>query len=320
VLPVAFVSLSNGTATGYDFELSYNFCDSAALRDGDVWSVAFRDTAGRPKVSVTRTVTYGEYYPYGKECDVTPCRRAIIDMVTSSPDGGRTKEQSTMESTFALDNFELQSGAVLPDARLVYETHGRLSEGRDNAIVYATWYAGRHMDVAPAIGEGRALDPAKYFIVVPNTFGNGLSSSPSNTTLAPGTAEFPLISTADNVRAQYRLLTEHLAVRRVALVVGYSMSGQQAFHWGAHYPDFVERIAPICASPKTTTHNWLFLEGLKAALQADPDWSARGALGIRAFSTVYAGWFASQAFYRQGLHLMSPAGPLQSMSATLRYC
>jgi homoserine O-acetyltransferase/O-succinyltransferase len=218
-----------------------------------------------------------------------------------------------MEHGFDLGDFELESGEVLPRARIVYETHGKLSPSGDNAIVYATWYTGRHTDVAPAIGEGRALDSSKYFVVVPNTFGNGLSSSPSNTDLP----EFPLVSTADNVRAQYRLLTERLGVRRVVLVVGYSMSAQQAFHWGAMYPDFVERIAPICGSPKTTPHNWLFLEGLKAALQADPAWRDRGERGIRAFATVYAGWFASQAFYRQGLHLQMPQGKLPSTSVYL---
>jgi homoserine O-acetyltransferase/O-succinyltransferase len=104
------------------------------------------------------------------------------------------------------------------------KTHGELSPSGDNAIVYATWYKGRHTDVALAIGEGRALDSRKYFVV--STFGNGHSSSPSNADLP----EFPLVSTADNVRAQYPLLTERLGVRRVVLVVGYSMSAQQTFH------------------------------------------------------------------------------------------
>ncbi len=223
-----------------------------------------------------------------------------------------------MEGVFELGHFELDSGEVLPNARLVYETHGTLAKSRDNVVVFGTWYAGRHGDVAAFVGEGRALDPTKYFILVPNTFGNGASSSPSNTVL-PGGGEFPLVSTADNVRAQQRLVTEHLGVRHVALVAGYSMSAQQAFHWGAMYPDFVDRIAPICGSPRTTPHNWLFLEGLKTALQADPSWAERGERGIRAFSTVYAGWFASQAFYREGLHLATPAGKLPSMSVYLDF-
>lgn len=213
-----------------------------------------------------------------------------------------------MEGVFDLGNFELQSGAVLPQARLAYETHGALNARRDNAIVYPTAYAGRHADNAMFIGEGRALDPRTHFIVVPDLFGNGLSSSPSNTPAPHNRARFPLVTVYDNVAAQHRLLTEHLGVERVALVVGYSMGAQQAFHWAALHADLVDRMAAICGSAKTTPHNWLFLEGLKAALQADGAWAggeyaAPPVRGLKAFATVYAGWFASQAFYRAGLHL-----------------
>jgi homoserine O-acetyltransferase/O-succinyltransferase len=215
-----------------------------------------------------------------------------------------------MESVYDLGEFELQSGAVVPNARLSYATHGTLNADRTNAIVYATWYAGRHDDNAAMIAEGRALDPTKYFIVVPDAFGNGLSTSPSNT---PPTDEgFPLVTPYDNVEAQYRLLRDHLEVERVQLVVGYSMSGQQAFHWGALHSGFVERIAPLCGSSRTSPHNWLFLEGVKRALVADPTWESEPGPGIRAFSTVYASWFASQSFYRDGLHLGMLGDPLPS--------
>ncbi len=88
-----------------------------------------------------------------------------------------------METVYKLGDFELQSGYTLPDAKLSYETHGELNQARDNVIVYPTWYGGRHPENAAFIGEGKALDPTKYFIVVPDMFGNGLSSSPSNTPL-----------------------------------------------------------------------------------------------------------------------------------------
>jgi homoserine O-acetyltransferase len=218
-----------------------------------------------------------------------------------------------MEGIFELGNFQLGSGETLPGAKLAFETHGELNADRTNVILYPTWYAGRHSDNAPMVGVGRALDPSKYFIVVPDTFGNGLSSSPSN----GGPGRFPLVSVYDNVEAQRRLLRERFDVARVALVVGYSMSAQQAFHWGALHSGFVERIAAICGSAKTSPHNWLFLEGLKTALQADPDWEKRAGPGLRAFATVYAGWFASQAFYRSGLHLRAMGPPLPSMSVYL---
>ncbi len=213
-----------------------------------------------------------------------------------------------MEAVYALGDFELQSGQTLPDAKLSYETHGESNQARDNVIVYPTWYGGRHPENAAFIGEGKALDPTKYFIVVPDMFGNGLSSSPSNTPPPNDRARFPLTTTYDNVIAQHRLLTEEFGVKKVALAIGYSMSGQQAFHWGALFPEMVERIGSICGTSKTSPHNWLFLEGLKTSMHADAAWAGGDydsppEAGIRAFATIYAGWFGSQTFYREGLHL-----------------
>ena len=73
----------------------------------------------------------------------------------------------------------------------------------------------------------------------------------------------------DNVVCQHRLVTEHLGVERIRLVAGFSMGAQQAFQWGALYPDMVRAIAPICGSARTSPHNLVFLEGVKAALTAD---------------------------------------------------
>ena len=209
--------------------------------------------------------------------------------------------------TFDLGDFPLLSGEVLRSASLAYKTHGELSARRDNVIVYPTWYAGRHTSNEGSIGEDLALDPSRYFIVVPNQFGNGLSSSPSNSPAPQDRMRFPLVHPYDNVRAQHRLLTERYGIDRVKLVVGFSMSGQQAFHWGALYPDMVERIAPICGSARTAVHNFVFLEGVKAALTADCAWAdgeytSPPVAGLRAFSRVYAGWYASQSFFREGLH------------------
>ena len=216
------------------------------------------------------------------------------------------------EATFELGDFALSSGTVLPDARLAYAIHGELNAAKDNVIVYPTWYAGTHHDNAGMIAPGRAIDPDRYFIVVPDQFSNGLSSSPSNAPPPYDRARFPLVTPYDNVTAQRRMLAEVFGVDSVALVVGFSMSGQQAYHWAAAYPDVVRRIAVICGSAKTSPHNWLFLEGVKLALRADAarnagDYESQPEVGLRAFGTVYAGWAASQAFFREGLHLAAGA-------------
>lgn len=89
--------------------------------------------------------------------------------------------------TLELGDVRLLSGDTLHDAKLVYKTYGKLNAQRNNAIVLPAAYGGRHTDNEQIIREGMALDPTRYFIVVPNMFGNGLSSSPSNTPLPPAT-------------------------------------------------------------------------------------------------------------------------------------
>ena len=211
---------------------------------------------------------------------------------------------------FELGDVQLQSGAALPDAKLAYQTYGELNAKRNNVVVLPTFYTGTHLRNEGFFGAGRAIDPAKHFVVSVNMFGNGLSSSPSNTPAPCGGPRFPRTTLYDNVACQHRLLTEKLGVERLALVAGWSMAGCQSYQWGAQFPDMVAAIAPICASAKTSIHNGVFLEGVRAALQADAafnggDYESPPALGLKAFGRVYAGWAYSQTFFREELfHLL----------------
>jgi homoserine O-acetyltransferase len=209
---------------------------------------------------------------------------------------------------FELDDVVLQSGATLRGAKLAYKTFGTLNPHKDNIIVYPTWYSGQHTENEWLIGDGMALDPSKYFIIIPNMFGNGLSTSPSNTPPPYDRGRFPGVTLYDNVRQQHRLLTEKFGIEKVALAVGWSMGAQQAYQWGALYPDMVARIAPFCGSARTSRHNFVFLEGVKAALTADDAYQGgwyekQPTKGLRAMARVYAGWGFSQAFYRERLDL-----------------
>ena len=207
---------------------------------------------------------------------------------------------------FDLGDVPLQRGATLRNARLAYKTYGKLNADKSNVIVYPTWYSGQHYDNEWLIGPGMALDPEKYFIIVPNMLGNGLSSSPSNTPEPYNLSRFPDITLYDNVTLQHRLVTEKIGIERIALVVGWSMGAQQTNQWGCLYPDMVKRIAPFCGSAKTAPHNIVFLEGVKAALQADAAWNGGWyttppGKGLRAVGRVYAGWGLSQPFYMPAL-------------------
>lgn len=209
---------------------------------------------------------------------------------------------------FDLGNVVLQSGATLRDAKLAYKTFGQLSPKKDNVIVYPTWYSAQHYDNEWLIGEGRALDPRKYFIVIPNMLGNGLSSSPSNTPPPYDRARFPRVTVYDQVEQQHRLLTEKFGVERIKLVAGWSMGAAQTFQWAASHPDMVERICPFQGAARCSRHNFVFLEGVKAALTCDAafldGWYEKPPLkGLRAMARVYAGWGFSQTFYRQKLDL-----------------
>ena len=208
---------------------------------------------------------------------------------------------------FELADFTLQRGITLPRAALAYQTYGRLAADRSNVILYPTSYAAQHTDIEWLIGPGHVLDPTDWFIVIPNMFTNGLSTSPSN--LAPpfGPDRSPVFTHWDNVHAQQRLLAEVFGVEKVALAYGWSMGAQQALHWGAVFPDRVERICAVCGSAKTSLHNQVFLQGVRATLTADPNWrgdhfAAHPVRGLRAMGRVYAGWALSQAFYRERLY------------------
>lgn len=209
--------------------------------------------------------------------------------------------------TFALGNVRLQSGAVLYNAQLAYATYGTLSPNADNAILLPTFYTGTHLRNEPLFGSGRAIDPAHHFIVSVNLFGNGYSSSPSNSDGPHAGPGFPEITLFDNVACQHRLLTEGLGVRKLALVLGWSMAAMQAYQWAAQYPDMVDAILPYCGAARCSALNYAFLDGPKAALQADDAWNEGNYMkppekGLRAFGRVYVAWAYSHAFFRDKLY------------------
>jgi len=212
---------------------------------------------------------------------------------------------------FDLGDVRLSTGQTLRAAKLAYKTYGTLNEDKSNAIVYPTWYSGQHQDNEWLIGEGMALDPSKYFIIVPNMLGNGLSSSPSNTPAPHDGARFPKVTFYDQVEQQHRLVTERFGIEKLALVTGWSMGAGQTYQWVVSYPDMVERALPFCGSSKTSEHNVVFLEAVKYAIYTDAAWqdgmyASEPVKGLRAVGRVYAGWGLSQAFYWQKLYAQDP--------------
>jgi homoserine O-acetyltransferase/O-succinyltransferase len=235
---------------------------------------------------------------------------SLISPQIAAEHGVEEMSWATETGTFALGDLPLAAGGVLRNAQLTWRSHGTLSPARDNVIVYPTSYTAQHPDLEWLIGPDGILDPGRWFIVIPNLFGNGLSSSPSNT------ADWPdQVTYHDNIHAQMRLLRGHFGVERVACAYGFSMGAQQAYHWAALYPEQVERAIVVCGSARTAVHNRVFLAGLLSILEAAPEhlgggrFSAEPVAALHAFGRIYAGWGLSQDFYRAGLHLSALDAP-----------
>ena len=203
-------------------------------------------------------------------------------------------------------NVVLQSGRTFRNMKLAYKTFGSLNADRSNVILYPTSYSAQHYDTEFMVGEDAALDPSRYFVVIPNLFGNGLSSSPSNTPWPDVGTRYPDVTFFDAVQVQRRMLADLWGIERIALVYGWSMGAMQAYHWGALFPKAVERIAVVCGSARCAPHNKVFIEGAMSALTADSTFqdgvfTGRPVRGYRAMGRVYAGWALSQTFYREEL-------------------
>lgn len=197
----------------------------------------------------------------------------------------------------------LQSGVTLPDCKLAYKTHGTLSAQKDNVIVYPSRYAGTHADQTYLIGEGMALDPTKYFIVCLNMMGSGLSSSPSNTAPPFDGPRFPLITQYDNVCLQERMLREVFGIEAIALAVGWSMGGQQAFQWASAFPDRVMAMSCMCGQGTTAPHTYAFLTGVKQGIISDPAWNGGDYEdqpwdGLTSKGRIWCSWALTQDWYR----------------------
>ena len=202
-----------------------------------------------------------------------------------------------------LNNFKLKSGDII-DLQLNYLAFGKLNSDKSNVILFPTRYAGTHLEQGYLIGNNFPIDPDKYFIIIPNMFCNGVSSSPSNTEKPFNGPNFPLITIYDNVQAQYTLLKEIFNIEKIKLVIGWSMGGQQAFEWASYFPDMVENMISMCGHAKTTEHTYVFLEGVYAALTSDPNWNSgnyekQPQNGKTTMARVWAGWAHGQDWFRE---------------------
>ena len=184
-----------------------------------------------------------------------------------------------------IGDVPLESGRVLPSARIAYEQWGELSPARDNAILILHALTGDSHVVGPAgpghpsagwwpgvVGPGLAIDTDRYFVVAPNVLG-GCQGSTGPASLAPDRAEwgtrFPFLTIRDQVRAQLAFARE-LGIERFAAVVGGSMGAMHVLEWAVMAPEAVERIA-VLAAPAASSADQIALNSVQIeAIRTDP--------------------------------------------------
>lgn len=207
---------------------------------------------------------------------------------------------------YIIRNFKTESGTILPDAHIVYGTYGHLNAAHSNAVLLPSHYMANLHGYEWLIGPGKALDTSKLFLVATELFGNGRSSSPSNTPEPYHGPRFPVTTIRDNVEAVHQLLTQELKITHLKALIGFSMGAQQAFQWAVSYPDFASRIVATSGTAKTYPHGVVRLEGQIAALTADEafkngDYTTPPVKGLEAFAVVWTGWLYSQEWWRKEL-------------------
>jgi homoserine O-acetyltransferase/O-succinyltransferase len=174
--------------------------------------------------------------------------------------------------------FRLESGAELPDVQVAYRTWGELAADGGNAVLVChaltgsadadVWWSG-------LFGAGKALDPARDFIVCSNVltgcYGTSGPIQPHPEDGEPWGSRFPVATVRDMVRLQAELL-DFLGVGRLKLVLGPSLGGMQVLEWAASYPDRVEAMAPIGVSGRHSAWCIAIGESQRRAIYLDPDW------------------------------------------------
>jgi homoserine O-acetyltransferase len=229
-----------------------------------------------------------------------------VSQKLSAQEAKKSEAENGEPHVFTIANFRTESGVTLPGARVVYATYGHLNAAKDNVVLLPSHYMADFHGYEWLIGADRALDTSRLFLVATELFGNGHSSSPSNTPEPYHGPRFPVVTIRDNVEAVHRLLAEEFQVAHVRAIVGFSMGAEQAFQWAVSYPDFANRIVATSGTAKCYPHGVVRLEGQIAALTADAafqngDYTAPPTKGLEAFAAVWTAWLYSQEWWRREL-------------------
>ena len=178
-----------------------------------------------------------------------------------------------VEGSWIARDFKFHTGQVMPELRLNYLTIGAPT-GEPVLILHGTAGSAASMMGAGFAGElfgpGQPLDASRYYIIIPDGLGTGKSSRPSDGLKAV----FPRYNYDDMVDAQYRLVTEHLKVKRLRAIIGNSMGGMHTWIWGVKYPDAMDVLVPMACQPtEMSSRNWVMRRLIIDSIRNDPEWA-----------------------------------------------
>jgi len=238
---------------------------------------------------------------------------ALCALLSTARAGEPERKPTLTPGTFTIESFQLESGVTIPKAIVRYGTYGTLNAAKDNAVLLPSHYMAQSDGYDWLIGEGRALDPKKHFLIMTELFGNGRSSSPSNTPEPLHGPRFPVTTIRDNVEAVRRLLEDGLGVHHLKAVVGFSMGAEQAFQWAVSHPRFADKIAATAGTARCWPHGIVRLEGQIRAITTDAafkngDYKEQPAMGIETTGLVWLGWLFSQEWWKRELWKKSEPG------------
>jgi homoserine O-acetyltransferase len=184
--------------------------------------------------------------------------------------------------------IKLDSGEILEEVNVAYETYGELNKEKSNAILIchaltgdahaAGWHEG---DRKPGwweivIGPGKALDSEKYFIICSNVLG-GCKGTTGPSSINPKTGkeyglDFPVITIGDMVQVQKKLV-DSFGITQLAAVIGGSMGGMQVLEWMVTYPEMMKKAIPIATTASSSPQQIAFNDVGRQAIFSDPNWN-----------------------------------------------
>jgi homoserine O-acetyltransferase len=191
----------------------------------------------------------------------------------------------------------LGSGEKIEGCRIGYRTFGKLDAAKSNLVLFPTWFTGTTEPLARSIPD-KLVDTNRFFLVLVDSIGDGVSSSPSNSTKQPRLA-FPHFTIGDMVESQRRLVKETFGVTKVHTVMGISMGGMQAFEWAVVHGDETARAISIVGTPQLTSHDLLLWNAELHALDDSVAYAGgnyQGRPRIRAVSDIHWLMLATPAF------------------------